>query len=180
MLIPVLTTARLILRGPEERDAQAYARFFASERARYVGGPLSESIARRVFPLVINGWQEHGFGMWTVTIKGDDSSVGLIGCRYPAGWPEREIGWLLWQGWEGKGIAFEAASAVRDHVFSTFAWDSAVSYIAPGNHRSIRLAERLGAKRDEAALFPGDEPCLVYRHPFPDHIDGEGGMEAYA
>ncbi len=98
-----------------------------------------------------------------------DTPLGMAGPWFPEGWPEREIGWTLWAAEaEGKGYAREAAVAARDHAFRDLGWDTAVSYIDPENTRSIALAERLGARRDDAARHPGDEPCLVYRHPKPE------------
>jgi RimJ/RimL family protein N-acetyltransferase len=41
-----------------------------------------------------------------------------------------------------------------------------VSYIDPGNARSIRLAERLGARLDRSAA-KSDPEDLVYRHEAP-------------
>ncbi|TMV69267.1 GNAT family N-acetyltransferase, partial [Thioclava sp. BHET1] len=81
----------------------------------------------------------------------------------------REMGWSLWSAeGEGRGYAREAARAVIAHAFGPLGWDTAVSYIAPDNARSIALAERLGAIRDDSAAHPGDTPCLVYRHPKPE------------
>jgi RimJ/RimL family protein N-acetyltransferase len=63
----------------------------------------------------------------------------------------------------------EAAACARDHAFGVLGWKTAVSYIAPANTRSIRLAERLGAVRDpQAPRFPGEAEVLVYRHPTPE------------
>ncbi|MNL85118.1 hypothetical protein D3C87_2133150 [compost metagenome] len=46
-----------------------------------------------------------------------------------------------------------------------------VSYIAPPNVRSIRLAERLGAVPDVTAeRQAGDEDDLVFRHPAPPRM----------
>jgi RimJ/RimL family protein N-acetyltransferase len=104
----------------------------------------------------------------------------MAGPWYPASWPEKEIGWSLWSAEaEGKGIAFEAAQAARGFAYDVLEWDTAVSYIASDNARSIALAERLGARRDDAAAHPGNTPCHVYRHPAPDAL-ADGGMEAYA
>ena len=48
-------------------------------------------------------------------------------------------------------------------------WDGAVSYLDPKNLDSIRLAERLGAKKDkEAATVDGHD--VVYRHPTPEQM----------
>ena len=114
-------------------------------------------------------WVARGYGSFVITLKGSDTAVGLTGPWHPIEWPEREIGWTLWTDEaEGRGIAFEAASAARDHAFRDLGWDTAVSYIDVGNARSIALAERLGARLDPDAAFPGDPPCLVYRHRRPE------------
>ena len=62
-----------------------------------------------------------------------------------------------------------AAEAARTHVFETLGWDTAVSYIDPQNARSIALAERLGAVRDDSAARPHPDD-LVYRHPKPEAV----------
>ena len=55
------------------------------------------------------------------------------------------------------------------HFYSNLGWETAVSYIDPKNLDSIRLAERLGAKKDhEAATIDGND--AVYRHPAPDAL----------
>lgn len=161
---PRIETARLVLRGPEPRDAAAFVAFQTSDRARFTGGPMDRAQAWCAFAADIGHWHLRGFGLWTVTRKGDDSSLGLVGCWYPEAWPEREIGWLLWPGAEGQGFAREAADAALDHAFGPLGWPTAVSYIDRDNARSIRLAERLGAQRDPDAvrLDPKD---LVFRHP---------------
>ena len=49
-------------------------------------------------------------------------------------------------------------------AFKNAAVPSLVSYIDRDNTRSIRLAERLGAVRDDATATPNGDPCLVFRH----------------
>ena len=112
-------------------------------------------------------WVLYGYGPWMVTIKGSDRAVGSVGVWHPEGFPERELGWLLWPDAEGRGIAFEAAQAARDHDFRTHGTKTLVSYIDPDNARSIRLAERLGAVVDPDAAKP-DPTDLVYRHTAPE------------
>lgn len=170
--IPVLETERLILRAPEPRDAGQSIAFMTSGRAQFVGGPVSREKAWRSFAVKIGHWALRGFGLWSVTLKGDDRALGLVGCWCPEGWPENEISWSVWPEAEGKGIAYEAALAARAYAYRTLGWPTAVSYIDRPNTRSIRLAERLGAVRDDAAAYPGQgtdvEPCYVYRHPRPE------------
>lgn len=165
---PVIETERLILRAPQSGDWPAWADFAVDERARFVGGPLDRDKAWRAFGHVIGMWVMRGFGTFVITPKNGGAPLGMCGPWYPEGWPEREIGWTLWSAEaEGKGYAFEAARAAIRHAFGALGWNTAVSYIAPGNARSIALAERLGARRDDAAPLPGIEPCLVFRHPAP-------------
>lgn len=168
LTIPTLETENLILRGPKPEDADAITRFFASDRSHFVGGPKPAGGAWAFLTLMAGHWHMRGFGMWVVTRKGDDTGLGLVGFYYPVGWPEREIGWHLWdETTEGTGIAFEAASAARNFAVRTPGWPTLVSYIAAGNTRSIALAERLGAVIDATATLPETGPCICYRHTLP-------------
>ncbi|MEO1677685.1 MAG: GNAT family N-acetyltransferase [Pseudomonadota bacterium] len=162
--VPELETERLRMRAPIAKDWPAYRDLMTSERAKYLGGPHTPGRAYKEFSVEIAHWVIHGAGPWMLCLKGTDDAIGLVGPYHPEGWPEREIGWMIFEGGEGHGYAFEAAVASRHWAYTEGGWESAVSYIGQGNTRSIALAERLGAVLDEAAtpLDPGD---LVYRHP---------------
>lgn len=167
--VPVLETRRLVLRAPQARDAAAYVAEHASERGRWIGGAAGAEAGWRAFATLTGHWVLRGYGMWAVTLKGEDRILGMIGCLNPEGWPEPEIGWFVFAEAEGRGIAAEAALAARDYAFNTLGWTTAVSYIHPENARSIALAERLGAARDQAAARPKPElGTLVFRHPAPE------------
>ena len=168
--IPRLETERLVLRGPESRDCGAFMDFYTSERAKLTDHSDSRTDAWKAFAAGLGHWRLRGFGLWVVTMRGSDESLGMVGCWQPEGWPEPEIGWLLWAGAEGRGIAYEAALASRGYAYRELGWPTAVSYIAPENVRSIRLAERLGAVRDDGAERPEGDDCLVYRHPSPEAL----------
>lgn len=165
---PTLSTERLTLRGPEPRDAEPFIGFFTSARAGPSGNRFDRAGAWRLFASAIGHWHMRGYGMWTVTLSGDDTPVGMVGCLHYDEWPEPEIAWFLWDGAEGHGYATEAARASLAHVYGTLGWHTAVSYIQPAARRSIALAERLGAHVEPGAHHPGDAPCLVYRHLGPE------------
>lgn len=165
-MTPVLETERLALRKPNAADWPAARDFYMSERSSMAGGPKDEGKAWRQFAAIIGHWDICGCGLFAVTPKPSDQIVGLVGPWTPVDWPETELGWLLFEGAEGKSIAFEAASAARTHAYTTLGWTTAVSYIHKNNARSINLAERLGCTLDAEATQPKpDDPCLVYRHP---------------
>ncbi len=166
---PTLMTERLTLRGFKPSDADPFVSAFTQDRMQYAGGPMTPKLAWRHFVSNIGHWVANGFGMFIVTWRGEDRPLGIVGHWYPLGWAEKEVGWVLFDDAdEGKGIAQEAAQASLDQAFGPLGWDTAVSYIAPENTGSIKLAERLGATLDPEAPKPETtSPCLIYRHPKP-------------
>ena len=169
--IPVLETKRLVLRGPEPQDYPDFKATFSSYRSRFMGGPLNAYEAWMLYAAEIGHWEIRGYGMWMVHLKGTDETVGMAGAWSPAKWPEREIAWIIWPDRGGKGYALEATHRVRRHLYEDRGWDTAVSYLDPKNLDSIRLAERLGAKRDaDAPTVDGHDVC--YRHPAPAALQG--------
>ena len=59
---PTLQTARLTLRAPRASDWPHWRDFAASDRARFVGGPIDEGKAWRAFGHVIGMWVLRGYG----------------------------------------------------------------------------------------------------------------------
>ena len=166
--VPVLTTERLTLRAPRLSDFEPYMAFFASERSIHEGGPLSRIETWREFAAAIGCWTIRGYGVWAIEDRATGAWLGEAGLFHPDYYPEAELGWTLAPEAEGKGVAHEAALAARDWAWRVAGLRTLVSYIAPANARSIRLAERLGAAPDPEAAQPDDDPCLVYRHPGPE------------
>ena len=169
-MIPTLTTERLVMRAPELRDFEVYAEFRASDRAKFVGGPNPRPQAWQQLCAVVGQWALRGYGRWIVADKGNDTPYGLVGLHHPEEWPEPEIAWSLFASGEGKGIAFEAASAARDYAYQTLGWTTAMSLIDPQNTRSMALGRRMGCRPDgvfEHALFGNMQ---IWRHPDPSEI----------
>ncbi|MEM9320303.1 MAG: GNAT family N-acetyltransferase [Pseudomonadota bacterium] len=160
--IPRLATARLLLRAPERADFDAYCAFMMSSRS-HVADP-SPRLVWHLFATEFVGWCLDGIGHWIIALK-DGPAVGVTGFSHPAYYPEPEMGWALYDGFEGQGFATEAAAAARDWAQGRIS--SLVSYTNPGNARSIAVAKRLGAQADLDAPLPqgaGAATCAVYRH----------------
>lgn len=160
---PQVVTDRLVLRAPRESDVEAHIAFMASERASLVGGPQDRFQAYRGFAASLGHWILRGYGMWVMALKSDDQPIGRCGFIYHDGWDEPEIGWHVYDGFEGQGYAFEAAKAALGVGAAKFGLDGVVSYIDPANTRSAALAERLGARVERDGELLG-KPCQVYRH----------------
>lgn len=163
--IPTLETERLFLRALRAEDIDDEAAFFASERSRFVGGPLERAQVWRAVAAMIGHWALRGFGFWGLEEKATGRYLGRVGLWEPEGWPGREIGWTLMEAGEGRGFAREAALAARAHAYDTLGWTTAISLIAAGNTRSEALATRLGARFEREYLHPLHGAMNIWRHP---------------
>lgn len=167
---PVIETERLRLREPRFENFEAEVAFFASERSQFVGGPLPRHQVWSTITGLIGHWALRGYGFFGVEDKVTGEYYGRVGPWFPEGWPEPEIGWSLMANGEGRGLAHEAALAARKFAYETLGWTTAISLILPGNTRSIRLAERLGAVFEGDYTHPKFGEVPIYRHPSPEAL----------
>jgi RimJ/RimL family protein N-acetyltransferase len=166
-MIPTLTTPRLTLRPHRMAEFDAYAAMLATDRARYLDGVKTRAEAWAWFTADVAHWPLFGYGSLVVDLTETGATLGHVGLGRGIDFPETELGWLLFEGHEGRGYATEAARALRDWGLAHAGLTSLVSYIDPDNLPSRRLAERLGAVVDPDAARPNNDPCLVYRHRVP-------------
>jgi RimJ/RimL family protein N-acetyltransferase len=164
-MIPTLTTDRLTLRPMRAEDFTAYAAEVASDRMQWMGGPYDLKGAWGMFCHDLVGWSLYGMGSLMIDRRDTGETVGQVQINNGPLYPETELGWLLYEGREGKGFATEAAAALRDWVFREGGIATLVSYVNRANLASARVAERLGGVADpEAPRQPGDAEDLVFRY----------------
>ena len=159
-----LETDRLKLRMWRESDLDDYAALSADPQVmRYIGpgNVLSRADAWRSIAFFMGHWQMRGYGHWAVESKETGRMIGRIGFLNPEGWPGFEIGWTLARHAWGKGYAIEGARAALRYAFTTLDKPHVISLIHPDNAASIRLAERLGERREGTARV-SDIDVLVY------------------
>jgi RimJ/RimL family protein N-acetyltransferase len=166
LAIPVVETARLVLRGFREDDLDVFAAMCAdAEVMRYIGnGETQDRNASWRSMAGFNGhWVLRGLGMWAIERKSDGALIGRTGLHAPPYWPDLEAGWLLARAAWGQGYAREGAAAVLAHARRELPGQRLVSYIRPGNERSVRVALALGARHEGAGELLGT-PVEVYVH----------------
>jgi RimJ/RimL family protein N-acetyltransferase len=161
---PDIPLGPILLRALRLADFPAFAALHAAPRAALMWALAAPDEAWRVFLERAGEWSIRGFGMWTIAATEDDAFLGHAGYLQPHDAAEPELGWAVTAGAEGKGIAFAAVQAARD-------WGRAQGIAAPVSHidarnaRSIRLAERLGARLEGRTVHAPDAVALHYRHP---------------
>lgn len=166
--IPTLTTARLVLREPREADFATMLAFSESPRAAFVGGAIGRQWVWRSHLANIGHWALRGYGFYSVETQAGDF-VGRIGVILHDGWPEPELAWHLYEGFEGQGFGHEAALAAKGDYHARISQAPLISMIDVGNTRSEALALRLGA-RFERTETDEDGTVKFYRHPAPGSV----------
>lgn len=164
--IPRIETEHLILRAPEQGDVEATIEFLMDPvRAAGFGAEPDRSGAWRWFAMNLGHWALRGYGYFIIEDKASGLPCGLVGIWAPDGWPEPELGYVVFEGFEGRGIAYEAAIAARAWGYTELGLASVGSHIVPGNTRSIALAERMGATYERTYTNPHMGEDMIYRHP---------------
>ena len=158
-----LRTARLVLRPLRAEDFEPYGVFLASQRSQFMGGPYDGWAAWGMFCHEIACWDMFGHGGLLIERLADGAGMGVVEVNDGPLFPEKELGWMLYEGFEGQGYATEAAMALRDWAFDEAGLTTLVSYFDPDNHRSMAVAKRLGGVPDPQA--PRQDPeDIVYRY----------------
>lgn len=165
--VPELLTDRLRLRAFDSSDFEAYAVMMAdADVTRFLGEgrPLSRVDAWRQLATFAGHWMLKGYGIWAVEERATGAFVGRIGCHDPEGFPAFEVAYTLARQAWGKGYGREGAAAALEYARNVLRHPAITSIIRPGNRRSIRVAESLGAVAAETVEFFG-APAVLYRYP---------------
>lgn len=164
-MIPLLNTERLLLRGWQDSDLEAYAslRSDADLMALVSGGCRTEEQARAEFQDAIDHWDRLGYGTFVAVEKHTGAPVGYAGLWHPDDLDEPELCWSLFPGHTGKGYATEAADAALIWAATDLGLPPLMSFVHPDNGPSHAVALQLGAQRQADTTFRGAPRCF-YRH----------------
>ncbi len=132
--------------------------FGDAEVMRFGRGPQSIEWVRTRIERQIDNYKQLGFGHWAIELKDSQEVIGFCGLSRFAdinGRPEIEVGYRLAKAYWGQGYATEAATAVRDLAFERLNIERLIALVDPNNHRSIRVAEKLGMTHTDDVVLPG-------------------------
>ncbi len=168
-----LKTDRLLLRRWLPADREPFAALNADPRVvEHLPAALSEQESDALAARIEAHFDEHGFGLWAVEVRGVSAFAGFTGLSIPAFQshftPCVEIGWRLAAPFWGRGYASEAARAALAFGFESLGLGEIVSFTVPGNSRSRRVMQRIGMHYDPKDDF--DHPSLPEGHPLRRHV----------
>ena len=159
----ICETQRLLLRTVTMEDAEfAYRTTSDTEVARFIGGVRTLDWHIQRAKEIIEHQRIHGFARWSVILKSTGEQIGRCGpmIKEIEGVPEVELGYAFVRQHWGHGYAREAAHAALDHAFGALDQRRIVAIIDPGNHRSIRVATKVGMTFDGMIDWEGESANL--------------------
>lgn len=175
-----IETPRLILRRltPTDMDAYYEAVFADADVMRYLATrrPLSrDAFEARIPAMMVDHWEQHGFGPWVIIHKADERLIGHAGLRY---WPdssEVEVLYALTPATWGQGFATEAAQASLRYGFDALGLDRIIAAAFAENVASRRVLEKCGM-RDMGQFIWRDLELIRYetRRPWPPTLQAAG------
>lgn len=166
VVIPTLTTERLVMRGLRESDFPAYSSFYADASAsRFYGGPQAPAQAWRNLAADLGHWCLRGFGVWALEEQGSGAMVGCAGIKWPDGWPRHELTWWIAPGARRRGYALEASRAAIDWAYDVLGFETVETHMLDENVAARGLAMKLGGIVIAREQFPDGIERNIYRLP---------------
>lgn len=163
-----LTTGRLALRAPNERDIPAwFARATDREAASLAGDPIPEHMAAGMEWLARSRRQlaEGRRFQWSIDLSGVADAIGTISLSFSAtDSKSAELGFVLARAYWGRGLATEAAREVLRYAFEGLALEEVRAEAVERNLASYRILVNLGFEQIESFVdvFDG-ESCGRFR-----------------
>ena len=111
----------------------------------------------------LKNYEIHGFGFLVMTLKDSGTAVGMCGLVKRDTLEDVDIGYALLPEFEGKGYAFEAASATLIFAKNELNLGRIVAITSMENERSGNLLTKLGFKLENKVRLSDDgEELFLY------------------
>lgn len=162
----IITTSRLLLRPVTHSDFVATHQLLSDpEVMRFsLNGPYSEQKTTDFISHCVEQTEKELPSLLAVIDRTTGLLIGYCGFYMQKinGIEEVELGYrLLKQHW-GKGLASEAASAMKNHAFDNMGLTRLISIIEDENVGSIRVAEKVGLTLEKKMLYAGKIHVCIY------------------
>jgi len=158
MIHPVLTTARLQLRGFADDDLDLLHRLYGDpEVMRHLGDgtPMSREVTQEKLASVVFRWLQLGIPLWAVFRKDDGAFLGRCGFSPYEPLNSIELAYTFVPPAWDQGFATEASRACLRHAFEVLGWEKIMCRTRPDNVRSRRVMEKLGFQFEREGLDIG-------------------------
>ena len=152
----VLETDRLFLRKMRADDLDALLKIFTDPRvmASFGGELFDRAQMQRWLDSNLAHQAQHGYGLFAVIYQATGELIGDCGLEQMdvEGALVTELGYDFRSAYWRRGLATEAATAVRTFAFEALGLPRLVSLIRTGNAASRRVAEKIGMTLQEEII----------------------------
>jgi [ribosomal protein S5]-alanine N-acetyltransferase len=148
---PILETERIILREARLSDAADILVFRGDPEVQRFNGPVMQTVQevqKLIEDLQAEFTAQEGVS-WAVTIKPEDTVVGLFGIHHWNHYHRRaEVGYDLARSYWGQRLASEALRAMLGYGFENLNLHRIYARTIADNYESVRLLENIGFQRE--------------------------------
>jgi len=162
-------TRRLIIRPWRDDDRAGLERMTSDpDMMRFISGrPWTRAQVDELLERQQRHLAAHGVCFGAVELAANGEIAGLAGMQ-PMDDGDFELGWWIWKGYWGRGLASDAAAPFIEHG-RRMGLKRLWAVIDPPNTASVRVAEKLGMRYDrtvpacETIATRGEKPVAIYR-----------------
>jgi ribosomal-protein-alanine N-acetyltransferase len=126
---------------------------------RFFPNVLTYEETEQMVHKILDDYKKYGHCFWKALSKADGDFIGIVGLLHQEidDEIETEISYRITRKHWNNGYATEAARACKVYGKNILGKKRLISLIHPQNAASIRVAEKLGAKKSRTVLFIGEE-----------------------
>lgn len=153
-----ILTDRLLMRPFNIDDINPFFQICANpEVMRYIGAgtPLDQATVKSQITNWISLYEQQGYGLLALTLKENHQLIGFCGLLHQTvdGEDFIELGYRLDQVFWGKGMATEAALAIKNYALNQLKIPTLISIIHHENIASKNVALKVGMKLMKKTKF---------------------------
>jgi [ribosomal protein S5]-alanine N-acetyltransferase len=156
----ILETDRLILRELTTNDSPfIYELLNSPGWLQYIGNRNicnDEDAKKYIINGPVKSYESNGYGLWLVSLKTDNSPIGLCGILKRDALDAPDIGFAFMADFMGKGYAVEITKAVLDFANHHLKLKTILGITVLNNTKSIKLLEKIGLNYVENIDFNGE------------------------
>lgn len=164
-----IETDRLRLRPWTQDDHQALQRILGDPiTMQFWPAPFTPEQTRAWLARSLDQYVTPGYGRLAVTLRESEAIIGDCGVLDAEidGAREHDLGYIIHHRYWRQGYAVEAAGACLSHAIHTLGLQRVVANMAIDHLGSIRVAERLGMRRERAFANARNRGIMTYLYVF--------------
>jgi len=166
--VKILATERLLIRELDtEADAEFIVRLLNSEKfIKFIGDRnvrTSKDARDFIRDRYRQSYEDHGYGLYCVELKGSGTPVGMCGFVRRDTLPAPDLGFAFLPEFEGKGYGFESAEAMMRYGRERLGFSEVLAITTLDNEASGRLLDKIGFTFDKIIETPEGETLRLFR-----------------